>query len=529
MSRRRPLTPVLLAAALLAGGSAAAAVASVPAEPPPSAGVSLTALPFLADLPAAVAGTVAQTQADAVAAAAAAARRAEARRRAEAARLQRSPTPEAVLRRAWLLHLESREVYDAQRAILSRARLAARTLGGGRGAEQRAAVAVVDGLAAARILTADRLPAVLLTLQRNTDWWTRRGAPPYGRSIVRGNDPVTLRYVPGQGLVLHELGSWGRVNWLAGACLRDRVHCPRRRLATSIERLMALAVRRDGVVRAESYFSFGGARAPWISGMTQGTLIQALTRASVVLGSAPDRRRAKAALGAFSRPAPAGVAVPDAGGRLYVMYSSNPGLHVLNGHLQALTGLRDLATLGGSARAATLFRRGERAARVELRRTDTGAWSRYSAGGAESTVSYHRLVTGFLANLCARGAGRRYCAASVRFRRYLTQPTAVVVRAAARPRSQRATSILVWISKVSTVRLAVRDVRGRVVLWRTAVLPRGAHRFAWAAPHHGRYRIRVTALGPGSPPAGTGVATVRVLPTHLRMKHPRPKTTGKGR
>jgi hypothetical protein len=349
---------------------------------------------------------------------------------------------------------------------------------------------------------------VLLTLSRNTDWWTRRDAPAVGRSIVRGTGPITLRYVPGQGLVLHQLASWSLVDWLAGSCVRDRVHCPRRRLRAAVDTMMGLAVRRDGVVRAESYFSFGRARAPWISAMTQGSAIQALVRSSVVLGSAPDRRRARAALGAFARPAPEGVSIPAAGGRHFLMYSTAPSLRILNGDLRALTGLHDLATMGGSRRAAQLFRGGERAARVQLQRADTGAWSLYADDGPEAGLGYHRLVTGFLADLCDRRAGRRYCLAEWRFRRYISEPTRVTVRVASRPRARANATVAVWISKVSSVRVTVRDARGRAVLQHAAQLPRGSHRVPWSPPHRGRFTVIVTAAGPGSPPLGRASGTL---------------------
>jgi hypothetical protein len=463
------------------------------------------AAPFLTDVLSSVDRTVARLAADER-------RRLRVAREAEARRLRRSPRPEAVVRRAWLLRLTSRATYDDQRRVLARARRAGRRLAGLRGREQRAVLAIVDGLAADRILTADRLRPVLLTLSRNTAWWTRRGAPAVGRSIVRGHGPVTLRYVPGHGLVLHQLASWSQVTWLAGHCLRDRVHCPRRRLRAAVDEMMGLAVRRDGVVRAESYFRFGRARAPWISAMTQGSAIQALTRSSAVLHSASDRRRARAALGAFLRPAPQGVAVRASGGRHYVMYSTAPELRILNGHLRALTGVRDLALIGGSRQARRVFRRGERSARVLLARTDTGAWSRYADGGPEASLGYHRLVTGFLADLCDRRAGRRYCQASRRFARYVREPTRVSVRIARAPRARQANALRVWISKASTVQVTVRDVRGRTVLRRSVQLPRGSHRFPWTPSRRGAYRVQATASGPGAPPLARAAVQLTARP-----------------
>lgn len=500
------------------GGTPAVGTGAERVAPPVSAG----AVRILRDVAAAVEETAVEADGDAR-------RRARKRREAEAAVLRASPTPEAVVRRAWLLRLTDREAYRDQRAVLARARRVAGELGGARGGDLRDALAVVDRLAAAKILTTDRLRPVLLTLHRNTDWFSRRPAPAYGYSVVRGDDPITLRYIPGNGLVLHQLGSWSRVDYLAGSCLRRRVHCPRRKLRSAIETLMALAVRRDGVVRAESYFRFGRASAPWISGMTQGTLVQALTRSSAVLRSKGDRRRARAAMGAFARRAPAGVAVRAAGGGdHYVMYSSAPSLRILNGHLRALTGLRDLATIGGSARAQALFRRGERSARVELRRADTGAWSRYSDRGAEASLGYHRLVTGFLGDLCDRRAGRRYCAAEQRFARYVREPTRVTVRVpSARPRARAGTAFSVWISKVSSVVVTVRDAEGTLVVSRRAQLSRGSRRIAWTPPHPGRYRVTVTAAGPGTPPLGRGAASVVVRRSAAAVARARAKAAAR--
>ena len=90
------------------------------------------------------------------------------------------------------------------------------------------------------------------------------------------------------------------------------------------------------------------------------------------------------------------------GGSHYLIYSMSPGLRVLNAFLQANTGLYDFATLTGDAKAKRLFKAGDRAARREIPKFDTGAWSLYSLGGRESDLGYHRLVRDFLDNLCDR-------------------------------------------------------------------------------------------------------------------------------
>ena len=52
---------------------------------------------------------------------------------------------------------------------------------------------------------------------------------------------------------------------------------------------------------------------------------------------------------------------------------------------------------------------GDRAARREIPRYDTGAWSLYASGGAESDLGYHRLVRDFLQSLCERTKAGAYC------------------------------------------------------------------------------------------------------------------------
>ena len=102
----------------------------------------------------------------------------------------------------------------------------------------------------------------------------------------------------------------------------------------------------------------------------------------------------KQALGIFRTNTPEGVRVPTSDGAEYALYSFAPDLHVINGFLQALIGLYDLAKYGGDADAQALYAEGERVARREVPNYDTGAWSLYSRGSSEheSDLSYHQLA-----------------------------------------------------------------------------------------------------------------------------------------
>ena len=441
-------------------------------------------------------------------------------RQAELELARRSPTVAGALRRALLARHIARAEHDRLRAEYGAARASLARLSGLRRLELGAVVGAVEALAAQHRLTAGRFVPVFLLLRRNREFWTRAAAlPAPGHRRLFGADPAVFQYYPGRGLQLQQLASWGRVNARLGVC-RQGGRCPRAQLRWALDRLAALGARRDRFLAWESYFAFGGGTPPWISGMTQGTAVQALARAARVLRAPRYRRTAERALGAFDRPPPVGVGVEAPGGRHYLMYSFSPGLRILNGHLQAITGLRDLAQLGGRRRARVLYRRGERAARRALPGFDTGAWSLYSQQGRESTLGYHRLVGGFLGNLCRRTGGRTYCAAERRFARYEREPPRIGL---ARPRGLRArrpATVRFTLSKLATVAVRVTGRRG-VTMSRRLALPRGRHTIRWTPPRRGRYRVRVEARGP-SGPSGVRAAVARVRGVRKRGQPSRP-------
>ena len=432
------------------------------------------------------------------------------------------PTVEGALRQALLARHVPRREHDRLRSEYASAKNALGRLTGVRRAELGAVVASVEALAASHRLTAGRFEPVFLVLRRNREFWTRTPTLPAAAMRTSfGRDPAVFQYYPGQGIQLQQLASWGKVNAKLGACRRHGARCPRARLRRSLERLVRLGSRRDRFFAWESYFSFGGGTPPWISGMTQGTAIQALARGSRVLGTARYLRIAEQALGAFRAPPPVGIAVDAPGGRHYLMYSFSPGLRILNGDLQAVTGLRDLAVLGPSRAARVLYRRGERAARRAVGGFDTGAWSLYSEQGRESTLGYHQLVGQFLGNLCERTRGRTYCSTEKRFARYEREPPKIHVAALNGLHARRTTSVRFSLSKVSTVAVRVSSPRG-VTMSRRLALPRGSHTVAWTPPRRGRYRVRISAQGP-SGPRGVRAETVRVVLPKPPKKKPRKK------
>ena len=444
-------------------------------------------------------------------------------RRTELAKARRSRTVAGALRRALLARHIGRAEHDRLRDLYERARTDARRLPGLRGSELRTVVGSVAALAASRRLTAGRFAPVFLTLRRNDEFWRSAPLPAPGQRETFGTDPAVFQYYPGRGMQLQQLASWGRVNARLGVCIaprkraqRDLVaalgggskgRCARRSLRRALDRLVSLGARRDRFVAWEYYFTFGGGTPPWISGMTQGTAVQALARASRVFPRARRyRRTAVRALGAFRAPPPLGVRVAAPGGSHYLMYSFSPGLRILNGDLQAITGLRDLARLGRSRAARVLFRNGERAARAAVGRFDTGAWSLYSQDGRESTLNYHQLVKTFLGNLCRRTGGRTYCSAQRRFARYEREPPRIQLARLARLRAERGTALRFTLSKLASVRVRVTGTKG-VTLARSMSVSRGTYTVPWTPKRRGRYRVVIAAKGPSGP---LGVRSTRV-------------------
>jgi len=449
-----------------------------------------------------------------------------ARRRAELERLAGVHTVPAALRRALLSRAIGERAHAGYRAAYRGARLAAGRLEGARGAEQAAALGAVERLAAAGLLTPSRLRPAFLNLRRNTRMWTRAPFPVAGERRSFGRHPAVFQYVPGQGMQLHPLASWGRVNARLRRCLLTRgAACPERRMRRQVDALARLGARRGGFLAWEYQYAYAQGTPPWISGMAQATAVQALSRAAHALDAARYTRVARRALGAFEAPPPTGVAVPAAAGTRYVMYSFAPPLQILNGELQAINGLRDAAVLGRSARAERLVRRGDAAARAALGGFDTGAWSLYSAAGAESTLSYHQLTTSILVELCRRTERAAYCGAARRFARYEREPPQIRIAPLRGLRARRGSSLRFSLSKGAAVQVRV-TAAGGVVLSHDGQLARGDHALGWMPAARGRYRVRISARGPEG---RVGVARTRVrvvLPRPRSPRAPRPGLVG---
>jgi hypothetical protein len=382
-----------------------------------------------------------------------------------------------------------------------RARSSLRKLTGRRKLELAAVMKNVDAIAAAGLLTPSRLEPLFQTLDRNREWWTTGPLIPNGRRVSFSGSQLVWQYYTGQGIELQMLGNFGKANGLWTGKRNNE-------LRALLEELVPLAAQRGGVPAWEYYFHFGGGSPPWTSGMSQGTAVQALGRAADRLGEPSYRDLALRAVGLFAQAPPTGVRVVTPAGAHYLLYSFSPRVLVLNGFLQAVIGLHDLAELTGDARTQALYAAGESEARVAVPRYDTGAWSLYSLG-VEADLGYHDLVTGFLTNLCKRTGQPVYCDTATRFKGYRRTPP-VVAPTTTRIRAGRSARLRFTLDKISRVGVIVLRADGRIVFATSATVGRGSRYYTWARPAAaGSYTLRVTATDlAGNRSSSEGALTV---------------------
>lgn len=402
--------------------------------------------------------------------------------RAAAARPKGRPTVRETLASLLTAGALSQEAHDRYIASYDAAQQALGRLRGRRFTELRAVVATLDDLSVRRLLDPSRLPLLFRTLDANRRWWTTGPLLAYGRRVEFAGSELVWQAYPGEGLQIQWLGTFGKANGLFTG-KEDRYDA---RLGALLDEARSLATARAGGIAWEYPFRFDGGRPPWVSGLAQGTALQAYSRAAVRLRRPELFQVARDALGIFRTAPPEGVALQRPAGTHYLIYSSLPKVRVLNGFVQALNGLHDFAALANDAEGRALFAAGETDLRAELPSYDTGAWSLYDPGH-ESDLGYHRLVRDFLRGLCERltadGAPdpTPYCRTAARFTAYLGQPPRLALRRARTPRVRRAATVQFTLSKVSVVTLTVRR-RGAVVFRASARFGRGAHAFRWGPP-----------------------------------------------
>ena len=136
----------------------------------------------------------------------------------------------------------------------------------------------------ARQLTRSRLAPLWLTLDRNLEWWTTGALLRSGQRIEFEGSELVWQYYPGQGHAAPDARQLRQAQRALG-------QPPERPAASSCSTSCCRSPpSAPAGVAWEYYFSFGGGRPPWVSGLAQGTAVQALARAADA--AAPRGRRA---------------------------------------------------------------------------------------------------------------------------------------------------------------------------------------------------------------------------------------------
>ena len=364
---------------------------------------------------------------------------------------------------------------------------AERRLRGTRASELEAVIENLHDIAVDGKLTSGRLPVLFEILNDNRQWWTSGPIPSASQYVEFAGSQLVWEYYPGQGIELQVLATFGKADGLYTAGAADYSQ-----MEQVLAQMIPLAVNRGGGPTWEYYFHFDGGTPPWTSAMSQGTAIEALTRAYEATQNSSYLQLAHQALALFTVPPPVGVRVPTALGARYVQYSFTPGTSIINAFLQSLIGLYDYAQASHDPLAQQLFNAGNAEAQAEVPHFDTGAWSLYQPG-VEDPLSYHELVTGFLEQLCQRTQAPVYCITAQHFTAYLTTPPSLQLLTQ-QLRKGKAASISFQLSKISRVGIVVIGPGGSTLFATSATFGYGTRSFSVPAlKHRGTYTIHMSA------------------------------------
>ncbi len=202
-------------------------------------------------------------------------------------------------------------------------------------------------------VTAPRLPVLMLTLQNNVKYWRSGGSLQDGASVQFQGSELVWEYYAGSGIQLQVLHTFGEGDGYYEAGPADYG-----KLATLMSQMVPLAVKRGGGLAWEYYFNWEGGRPPWVSGMAQGTGLEALSDAYLATGNRKYLTYAHDALPLFKTAPPTGVALKTPLGKRYLQYSFTPRTDIINAFLQSVLGLYDYARVSSDPTATALYKAG---------------------------------------------------------------------------------------------------------------------------------------------------------------------------
>jgi hypothetical protein len=408
--------------------------------------------------------------------------------------------------------------YRQYQGAYSAAKTSLRRLSGTRRVELGAVVANVEAMAGRNLLTASRLPAMFLTLERNRQWWTTERLLGADQRVSFTGSKLVWEYYPGQGVEIQWLATFGKANGYFFA-----------KETTALEELLneaiPLATQRAGGIAWEYLFQFDGGAPPWTSGLSQGTALQVLARAWSKTHEQQYLTAAQQALGIFKTGPSAGVRVPTPAGAHYLEYTYAPSERILNGFVQSLVGLYEYTKLTGDPQGQQLFEAGDAEGRAEVPHYDTGAWSKYDQS-SESNLNYHELLAEFLEHLCEKTSKGEpltptsgqipgdeiYCTTAKDFREDQKIPPAIALLTQNLRTSERA-GVQIKLSKISTVRMTIK--LGERTVWTNNVTVEGGRpRLLWVTPSKaGVYSVALRATDlTGNEEVATGAIVVKRAP-----------------
>lgn len=412
--------------------------------------------------------------------------------------------------------------YRQYEGVYVAARASLRRLPGTRRQELGAVLGNVEAMAAKGQLVPSRLPVVFTTVDRNRQWWTTQPLPGGSQRVSFTGSRLVWEYYPGQGIEIQWLGTFGEANGYYNSHQTTA-------LKEVLDEAIALATRRAGGIAWEYMFQFDGGLPPWTSGLSQGTALQALSRAYERTHEAEFLDAAKEALGIFKTRPSTGVRVTTPVGAHYLEYTYAPSERILNGFVQSLVGLYEYAKLTGDPLGQQLFEAGDAEGRAEVPTYDTGAWSLYDTS-SESNLNYHELLAEFLEHLCERtskgepltptagqiAGDEVYCATAKRFREDEKTPPVIELLTHAVRAKERA-GVQMKLSKISTVSMRIK--LGEKTVWtNTVTVEGGKPRLLWVTPSKtGLYSVELRATDlAGNEEVASGAIAVKAAPKRAR-------------
>lgn len=395
-------------------------------------------------------------------------------------------------------------------ATVAEARRLAKRLGGSRRTALNAVVASATKMANRPDFTPDLARIVFREVGANVGYLESNALPGSGTRIRL--DGVVYESYAGQGLRIQPLGTFFAI------LEPGRQIAAEGGVAAAFDAALVIALADGDTYDLPYLFPYDGAAPPWESAMAEGVAARAGLSAWARQG---DDRHLDAAI-RFGNAAIADAITVDGNGLWFPLYVFKPGFRVLNGHLEGVLAMGDLADATGDDGFADAFARSAAATKAVLPRYDTGGWGRY-APGQDAPVKYMTLMARQLKALGAMTGDPAFTAMGDRFSLDLKTPP-VLTGPAKTPKPLRLAGLepgvtpklklLVRRDKPVSLVLRVQTTRGRPAgvgpIARSVAS--GSGRITVTLPRkRGTYRIVASATDwAGNKVEGVVLTTVRV-------------------